>query len=126
MKITVLDTEISVQRIGNEDYISLTDMARSQLQEHIIFKWLSNKNTIEYIGEWEALYNENFNYTEFGTIVRDYASVNQLICLSNMESLNSVLINDGVPQSEHPQKLNQIAISQMTVLESVGEHKLLK
>ena len=47
MKITVLDTEISVQRIGNEDYISLTDMARSQLQEHIIFKWLSNKNTIE-------------------------------------------------------------------------------
>ena len=43
MKIKVMDTEISVQRIGNEDYISLTDMARSQLQEHIIFKWLSNK-----------------------------------------------------------------------------------
>ena len=58
--------------------------------------------------------------------VRDYASVNQLISLSNMESLNSVLINDGVPQSERLQKLNQIAISQMTVLESVGEHKLLK
>jgi len=58
--------------------------------------------------------------------VRDYASVNQLICLSNMESLNSVLINDGVPQSERLQKLNQIAISQMTVLESVGKHKLLK
>ena len=58
--------------------------------------------------------------------VRDYATVNQLICLSNMESLNSVLINDGVPQSERLQKLNQIAISQMTVLESVGEHKLLK
>ena len=58
--------------------------------------------------------------------VRDYATINQLICLSNMESLNSVLINDGVPQSERLQKLNQIAISQMTVLESVGEHKLLK
>ena len=58
--------------------------------------------------------------------VRDYATVNQLICLSNMESLNSVLINDGIPQSERLQKLNQIAISQMTVLESVGEHKLLK
>ena len=87
---------------------------------------LSKQILIGYIGEWEALYNENFNYTEFGTIVRDYASVNQLICLSNMESLNSVLINDGVPQSERLQKLNQIAISQMTVLESVGEHKLLK
>jgi hypothetical protein len=58
--------------------------------------------------------------------VRDYVTVNQLICLSNMESLNSVLINDGVPQSERLLKLNQIAISQMTVLESVGENKLLK
>ena len=58
--------------------------------------------------------------------VRDYATVNQLICLSNMESLNSVLINDGIPQSERLQKLNQIAISQMTVLESVGENRLLK
>jgi hypothetical protein len=87
---------------------------------------LSKQILIGFIGEWKALYNENFNYTEFGTIVRDYVSVNQLICLSNMESLNSVLINDGVPQSERLQKLNQIAISQMTVLESVGEHKLIK
>ena len=265
MKIKVMEAEISVQRIGNEDYISLTDMARSQLQEHIIFKWLSNKNTIEYLGEWESLYNPDFNYTEFGTIknaagsnnfvlsvkqwilstnaqgiiaktgryggtfahkdiayhfgmwispkfqlllvreyqrlkeaeqaklgwsvrrelskinyhihtdaikqnlipttltkqqmsiiyaneadvlnvalfgftakewrdthadlqgnVRDYATVNQLICLSNMESLNSVLIKEGVPQPERLQKLNQIAISQMTVLESIGENKLLK
>jgi hypothetical protein len=265
MKIKVMDAEISVQKVGNEDYISLTDMARSQLQEHIIFKWLSNKNTIEYLGEWESLYNPDFNYTEFGTIknasgsnnfvlsvkqwilstnaqgivaktgryggtfahrdiayhfgmwispkfqlllvreyqrlketeqaklgwsvrrelskinyhihtdaikqnlipttltkqqmsmiyaneadvlnvalfgftakewrdthadlqgnVRDYATVNQLICLSNMESLNSVLIKEGLPQPERLQKLNQIAISQMTVLESIGENKLLK
>lgn len=58
--------------------------------------------------------------------VRDYATVNQLICLSNMESLNSVLINEGVTQSERLAKLNQIAISQMTVLESIGQGKLLK
>ena len=58
--------------------------------------------------------------------VRDYATVNQLICLSNMESLNSVLIKEGLPQPERLQKLNQIAISQMTVLESIGENKLLK
>ena len=68
MKIKVMNAEISVQRIGNEDYISLTDMARSQMQEHIIFKWLSTKSTIEYLGEWESLYNPDFNYTEFGTI----------------------------------------------------------
>ncbi len=43
-------------------------MARSQLQEHIIFRWLSLKNTIEYLGEWEMLYNPVFNCTEFGTI----------------------------------------------------------
>ncbi len=43
-------------------------MARSQLQEHIIFRWLSLKSTIEYLGEWEMLYNPDFNCTEFGTI----------------------------------------------------------
>ena len=43
-------------------------MARSQMQEVVIIKWLSLKNTIEYLGEWEALYNPHFNYTEFGTI----------------------------------------------------------
>jgi len=53
---------------NNEDYISLTDMAHRQLEDVIIIKWLSLKNTIEYIGEWEAMYNPDFNYTEFGTI----------------------------------------------------------
>lgn len=43
-------------------------MARSQMQEHIIFRWLSLKSTLEYLGEWEILYNPDFNYTEFGTI----------------------------------------------------------
>ena len=265
MRLKVLDTEISVQHIGNEDYISLTDMLKAKDGEFFIADWLRNRNTLEYIGIWEQVYNPNFNYGEFATIkdrsglnsfkisvkefqartnaisviakagryggtyahkdiafefamwisaefkiymvkefqrlkeqeqaklgwsvrrelskinyhihtdaikqnlipaaltkqqmsivyaneadvlnmslfgftakdwrdahpdlqgnVRDYATVNQLICLSNMESLNSVLINDGVPQSERLQKLNQIAISQMTVLESVGENRLLK
>ena len=67
-KITVQDTEISIIRYREEDYISLTDMAKSQWQEHIIFRWLSLKSTIEYLGEWELLYNPVFNCTEFGTI----------------------------------------------------------
>ena len=66
--IHIENAEISLLSQGTEDYISLTDMAHSQMQEHIIFRWLSLKSTIEYIGEWETLYNPNFNYTEFGTI----------------------------------------------------------
>ena len=240
-------------------------MVRNQMQEHVIFRWLSLKSTIEYLGEWEALYNPNFNYTEFGTIrnmagsnnfvlsvktwvertgavgiiskagryggtyahrdlayhfgmwisprfqlllvkeyqrlkeeeqkaigwsakrelskinyhihtdavranlvpdevdayhssliyaeeadvlnvalfgmtakewreanpgkkgnMRDYATINQLICLSNMENLNAVFINEGIPQRDRLHKLNKIAIQQMTVLEEVGNRKLLK
>lgn len=59
--------------------------------------------------------------------IRDYASVNELICLSNMESLNAVFIEQGLPQSERLIKLNQIAIHQMSVLESDNnERKLLQ
>jgi hypothetical protein len=48
--------------------------------------------------------------------IRDYANVSQLVCLSNLESLNSVLIDDGLPQSIRLEKLNAIAISQMHIL----------
>ena len=59
--------------------------------------------------------------------IRDYASVNELICLSNMESLNAVFIEQGLPQSERLIKLNQIAIHQMSILESGDDsRKLLK
>ena len=263
--IHIENAEISLLSQGTEDYISLTDMAHSQMQEHIIFRWLSLKSSIEYIGEWETLYNPNFNYTEFGTIknaagsnnfvlsvktwiektnaigivakagryggtyahkdiayhfgmwisprfqlllvkeyqrlqeekqkllgwsakrelsklnyrihtdaikrnlipneltalqisfvyaneadvlnvalfgmtakqwrdahpemkgnIRDYASINELICLSNMENLNAVFIDQGMPQSERLVKLNQIAIQQMKVLENEENRKLLK
>ncbi len=58
--------------------------------------------------------------------IRDYATINELICLSNMENLNAVFINDGIPQSERLIKLNQIAIQQMNVLEESGDRKYLK
>ena len=59
--------------------------------------------------------------------IRDCASVNELICLSNMESLNAVFIEQGLPQSERLIKLNQIAIHQMSVLEcGDNDRKLLK
>ena len=58
--------------------------------------------------------------------IRDYATINELICLSNMENINAVLINDGVPQGERLVKLNQIAIQQMQVLEGNEGRNLLK
>ena len=56
--------------------------------------------------------------------IRDYATINELICLSNLESLNSVFINDGVPQSERLLKLNKVAISQMKVLSEVTDRTI--
>jgi hypothetical protein len=57
--------------------------------------------------------------------IRDYATINELICLSNMENINAVLINEGMPQSERLVKLNKIAIQQMQVLEDTNNRKLL-
>jgi hypothetical protein len=58
--------------------------------------------------------------------IRDYATINELICLSNMENLNAVFINDGMPQTERLVKLNQVAIQQMQVLEESENRKYLK
>jgi hypothetical protein len=58
--------------------------------------------------------------------IRDYANINQLICLSNMENLNAVFINKGMPQRDRLIELNKIAIQQMKVLEGVEERRMLK
>ena len=70
--------------------------------------------------EWRDAHSENKGN------IRDYATINQLICLSNMENLNAVFIHEGMPQGERLQKLNQIAIQQMTVLENVESKHILK
>lgn len=58
--------------------------------------------------------------------IRDYATINELICLSNMENLNAVFINEGMTQKERLIKLNKIAIQQMSILQDVDKRKLLK
>lgn len=60
--------------------------------------------------------------------IRDYATINELICLSNMENLNAVFIEQNMAQRERLVKLNQIAIHQMSILESGDNQnrKLLK
>ena len=65
-------------------------------------------------------------YPQLKGNIRDYASINELICLSNMENLNAVFIEQGIPQGERLIKLNQVAIQQMRVLEENGNRKLLK
>ena len=58
--------------------------------------------------------------------MRDYASINELICLSNMENLNAVFIQEGLEQKERLIKLNKIAIQQMCILQDVENRKVLK
>ncbi|GAB1414867.1 hypothetical protein MASR2M117_02730 [Paludibacter sp.] len=58
--------------------------------------------------------------------IRDYAGINELICLSNLENLNAVFINEGLSQSERLFRLNKIAIQQMQILENVEKRKILK
>lgn len=82
-KIIVDGAEITILKNKDEDFISLTDMSKSQMQEAIIIKWLSLKSTIEYLGEWEALYNPDFNYTEFGTIKNAAGSNNFVLSVKN-------------------------------------------
>lgn len=266
-KINVQQTEITILKITDDDYISLTDIARFKTSDPfiVVCNWMRNRNTIEYLGIWETLYNPNFKPIEFdrfrteaglnaftlspqkwidatnakgiisksgrygGTFahkdiafkfaawisiefelyfikefqrlkeeeqkqlgwsakrelakinyhihtdaikqnlipdeltpqqtsmvyateadvlnmalfgitakqwreanpnlkgnIRDYATINELICLSNMENLNAVFINENMPQQERLIKLNRIAIQQMSILFEVENRKFLK
>ena len=58
--------------------------------------------------------------------IRDYASINELICLANMENINAVLIDEGIAQRDRLIRLNQIAINQMRILENDDNRNLLK
>ncbi len=266
--LIVKKQEINISQIQDEEYISLTDIARYKNTENpkgVVQNWLRNRNTIEFLGIWESIYNPNFKGIEFeafkkeaglnsftlapqkwievtdaiglvsksgkggGTYghrdiafefaswvsvefkiyliqeferlkenerkefgwnakrelskinyrihtdaiknnlipeeltnqqinlvyaeeadvlnmalfgmtakewreknpnkkgnIRDYASINELICLANLENTNSIFINEGMSQSERLYKLNQIAISQMKILTRDNERKLLK
>ena len=57
--------------------------------------------------------------------IRDYATINELICLSNMENINAIMINDGVSQCDRLIKLNQIAIQQIRILQENANRKYL-
>ena len=67
-KLSVKGVEISFVNIGDSDFISLTDMLKAKDGEFFISDWLRNRNTVEFLGVWESVYNPAFNYGEFATI----------------------------------------------------------
>ncbi len=67
-KIKVLGTEISLIRVQDSDYVSLTDMLKAKDGAFFISDWLRNRNTVEFLGIWEKVHNPNFNYGEFALI----------------------------------------------------------
>ena len=78
-KIQVKETEINVITINAIDFISLTDMTAGFNEgSGLIGKWITNKNTLEYLGVWEKINNSNFNYPEFG-VIENEAGTNRFI-----------------------------------------------
>lgn len=78
-KINVLGTDISYYQYNENDYISMTDMVKNiENGLALIEKWLRNKNTIEFLGIWEEIYNPNFNSPEFEGI-KNQAGLNRFV-----------------------------------------------
>lgn len=75
-KITVQNTQITVIKQNEDDYISLTDMLKAKDGEFFFSNWLRNRNTIEFLGIWERLMNPNFNCAEFDIIKDGRRSMN--------------------------------------------------
>ena len=74
-KINVFDTEISIITIEDNDYISITDMLKAKDGDFFISDWLRNRNTVEFLGIWEQIYNPTFNCGEFA-IIKSQAGLN--------------------------------------------------
>lgn len=106
------------------------------IKQNLIPKELTPKETsIIYANEADVLNVALFGITakqwretnpDLKGNIRDYAAINQLICLSNLENINAVFINENITQQQRLIKLNQIAIQQMNVLQDVENRKLLK
>ena len=116
-EIDVKGTSVRIVKFGVEDYVCITDMAKSKSDDaqQTISNWMRNRMTIEYLGLWEKLYNPDFKPLEFEGFRKD----------SGPNSF-TMMIQDGIPQPERLRRLNEIAIHQMRVLSSGGGRNLLK
>jgi len=72
-KINVKQTNVTILQINETDYISLTDIAKYKTTDSfiVVCNWMRNRNTIEYLGIWETLYNPDFKPIEFDRFRKD-------------------------------------------------------
>jgi len=73
--ISVKGSEITIIKVGKRNYISITDMLKAKDGDFFISDWLRNRNTVEFLGVWESVYNPGFNYGEFA-IIKSQAGLN--------------------------------------------------
>ena len=73
--IIVQDISITLLNVNKQDYFSLTDMLKAKDGDFFIADWLRNRNTLEFLGIWESVYNPGFNYGEFA-IIKSKAGLN--------------------------------------------------
>jgi hypothetical protein len=91
-KVIIVDQKpIAIMQSNGEDYISLTDMIKSFGSDSLIYNWMRNRNTIEFLGTWEQLYNPDFNFIEFDNVKRN-AGLNSFI-LSPKKWIESTAAN---------------------------------
>ena len=74
-QITINDASINITSIKDDEYISLTDMLKAKDGDFFISDWLRNRNTVEFLGVWEQMHNQDFNYGEFA-IIKNQAGLN--------------------------------------------------
>ena len=74
-KIIVRGREITIINSDGRDYISITDMLKAKDGDFFISDWLRNRNTVEFLGIWERVYNPDFNYGEYA-IIKNQAGLN--------------------------------------------------
>ena len=144
-KINVLNNEVRLYSVKEEDYISLTDIARykdSKRTDYIIQNWLRNRNTIEFLGIWEHLNNPDFNPIEFDGIKKQAGLNSFILTAKRWIGLTSAIgiiskagryggtyahfIQQGLSQSERLQVLNDTAIQQMKLLTDDNTRKYLE
>lgn len=103
-KLNIKESEITVIRQNETDYICLTDMTTSFREgSGLIGKWITNKNTLDYLGVWERINNPDFNYPEFEVIEQTVCgnSFGNAKLLPNECILTNIYKYDGTKQTKH-------------------------
>jgi hypothetical protein len=139
-KLMVQDTPVSLARVNDNDYISLTDIARVRNPDEpkdVVKNWLRNRATVEYLGLWEKINNAAFKGVEFDSFKLQAGSnsftlspnkwiTTALVVLSNLESLTAAFMRQGLLQPQRLKSLNELAIGQLRSLLGLNTKGKLK